>query len=176
MLRRLLVAATAVAFMAPANAQAQISVFVDGGVNAQVGRLGDDADIGYHVAGGVNMSTSILPMGLRFEAAYGAFGIKSGGGDVRIVSGTVNGIFNVGTTRDAPYILAGIGAYNRNVSTSGLGYGSGKTAFGINGGGGLRFPLSGITTFFEARYNIMLGNTAEGTNYQFIPITFGIMF
>jgi hypothetical protein len=47
---------------------------------------------------------------------------------------------------------------------------------GVNIGGGLRFPLGGLSTFLEARYHVMLGNTSDGTKYQFIPITFGVAF
>ncbi|MEO8336567.1 MAG: hypothetical protein ABI664_16420 [bacterium] len=51
-----------------------------------------------------------------------------------------------------------------------------QTAIGINGGGGLRFPVAELTTYFEARYHVMLGDGNDGTNYQFIPITFGAVF
>ena len=85
------------------------------------------------------------------------------------------GAIGFGTTRDAPYLIAGLGAYNRSSGSSAFGY-NGRTAVGINGGAGLRFPLSGLSTFFEARYHLMLGSAAEGTDYQFIPITFGISF
>jgi hypothetical protein len=46
----------------------------------------------------------------------------------------------------------------------------------VNVGGGLRFPVAGLTTFFEARYHAMLGEQVKGANYKFIPITFGVMF
>jgi hypothetical protein len=85
-------------------------------------------------------------------------------------------VFNVGKTADAPYLIAGLGAYNRRLNFDPFGTTDDKTVVGINGGGGLRFPLSGISTFVEARYHIMLGNSNDGSNYQFIPITFGIVF
>lgn len=177
MIRHLCTAATAAALMiSPVAIRAQTSLSITGGVSAPVSTLGDATDLGYHVGAGLNLGASALPVGLRFEAGYDGLGLKSGGGDVRIISGTANAIFNIGVTKDAPYLIGGLGAYNRNVSTPSFGYGSGKTALGINAGGGLRFPLSGLTTFFEARYNVMLGSASDGTNYQFIPITFGIMF
>src|SRR5205085_12324029 len=111
-------------------------------------------------------------VGLRFEGAYYSFGFKVGGGSANILSGSANAIFNVGPTRDAPYLIAGLGVYNRSSG----GYGNSRTAIGINGGGGLRFPLTGFNTFFEARYHVMLGNQADATNFQFVPITFGIQF
>ncbi len=176
MTRRLLAAVFAGALgAAPAPLLAQTSISVAGGVNAPVGRLGDIADLGYNISGGLNFGGTSLPVGLRLEGAYNSLGLK-GSGDVRIITGTGNAIFNVGQTKDAPYLIAGLGVYNRNFSSNTFGYGTGKTVLGINGGGGLRFPLSGISTFFEARYHVMLGNSGDGTSYQFIPITFGIMF
>ena len=155
---------------------AQASVMVSGGLNAPVGRLGDITDIGYIVTGGLNLGAPISPVGARLEGSYSGLGYKGGGGNVRLISGTANAIFNLGTTRDAPYLIAGLGAYNRSSGSDAFGYGSGSTVVGVNGGAGLRFPLSGLSTFFEARYHIMLGNAVDGTNYQFIPITFGISF
>ena len=174
--RSLKCGALALALIIPIAVSAQTSFVAMGGVSAPVGRLGDFTDIGYNVAAGINVGGPMLPIGLRFEGGYNGFGFKTGGGDTRIITGTANGIFNVGKTSDAPYLIAGLGIYNRSFSTTNAGYGSGRTTIGINGGGGLRFPLSGLTTFFEARYHIMLGNTADQTNYQFIPITFGIAF
>lgn len=173
LLRTLIAAATAIA---PAALPAQTSVSVAGGVNAPVGRLGDITDLGYNITAGLALGGTSLPVGVRLEGGYNGLAFKTGGGNVRIISGTANAIFNLGDTRDAPYVIAGLGAYNRNASSNTFGYGTGKTVVGINGGGGLRFPLSGLSTFFEARYHVMLGDAANGTNYQFIPITFGIVF
>lgn len=177
MSRRLLATATAAILLAaPALALAQTSLIVSGGFNAPVGRLSDIADIGYNVAAGLNFGGVSAPVGTRLEVGYNGLGFKGGGGDLRIITGTANAIFNISATKDAPYLIAGLGAYNRNSRSNTFGYGSGATVVGINGGAGLRFPLSGLSTFFEARYHVMLGNSAEGTNYQFVPITFGIAF
>lgn len=166
----------AASLAAPGHLRAQSSFLVAGGINAPVGRLGDIADLGYNVAVGLALGGPIVPVGLRIEGGYNGLGFKGGGGDVRILTGIANAVFNVGPTSDAPYLIGGLGVYNRSFSTSISSYGSSRTVVGINGGGGLRFPLSGLTTFFEARYHIMLGNSTDGTNYQFIPITFGIVF
>lgn len=159
------------ALCAASPARAQTSLMVSGGLNAPVGSLGDATDLGYIVSAGLNFGAPVSPVGVRLEGSYSDVGYKRGGGDVRLVFGTANAIFNLGTTSDAPYLIAGLGAYN----TSSSGY-SGSTAVGINGGAGLRFPLNGLSTFFEARYHLMLGSAAQGTNYQFIPITFGLSF
>ena len=161
---------------APALVRAQVSFGVAGGLNAPVGRLGEIADLGYNAAAGVNIGGTTVPIGARLEIGYNGLGYKGGSGDVRIITGTANAIFNFGMTKDAPYLIGGLGAYNRSSGSGTLGYGTSTTALGLNGGAGLRFPLSGLSTFLEARYHVMLGNAADGTNYQFIPITFGIVF
>ena len=162
--------------VAAAPARAQTSFLVSGGLSAPVSDLGNVADIGYNAAAGLSFGGTTVPIGARLEVGYNGLGYKGGGGDVRIITGIANAVFNVGTAKDAPYLIAGLGAYNRSSGTSTFGYGSGKTVIGINGGAGLRFPLSGLSTFFEARYHVMLGSRTDGTNYQFIPITFGIAF
>ena len=174
--RFLTVLATAGALGGAPPLHAQASLLVSGGLNAPVGRLGEITDMGYIITGGLNLGAPVAPVGARLEGSYSDLGFKGGGGDIRLISGTANAIFNLGTTRDAPYLIAGVGAYNRSSGSNTFGYGNGSTVVGINGGAGLRFPLSGVSTFFEARYHIMLGNAADGTNYQFIPITFGISF
>jgi hypothetical protein len=177
MIKRVLAVAAAASFLGGApSLPAQASPMVAGGLNAPVGRLGDVTDMGYVITGGLNLGAPISPVGARLEGSYSGLGYKGGGGDVRLISGTANAIFNLGATRDAPYLIAGVGAYNRSSGSDTFGYGSGSTVVGVNGGAGLRFPLNGLSTFFEARYHVMLGNAADGTNYQFIPITFGISF
>ena len=175
MRRRFLFIATAMSLSATV-AQGQTAFLVAGGANAPVGHLGDITDIGYNASVGLNLGGTAVPVGARLEAAYSDLAYKGGGGDVRIVSGTANALFNLGMTQGAPYLIAGVGAYNRNSGSSALGYGAGKTVAGVNGGAGLRFPLSGLSTFVEVRYHLMLGNSVDGTDYQFIPITFGISF
>ncbi len=174
--RFLAVATAAMLSLAAAPLQSQVAITVAGGVNAPVGTLGDLTDLGYNIAAGLNVGTAMLPVGLRFEGAYNGLQIKNSGGDVRIISGTANAIFTIGHSGDAPYLIAGLGGYNRRLTVNPFGSTGDKTVVGINGGGGLRFPLVGITTFVEARYHVMLGDKRDAANYQFIPITFGIVF
>ena len=48
-----------------------------------------------------------------------------------------------------------------------------ETDFGLNGGAGLQFNLTGLTLYAEVRYHTIF---AEEDNTNMIPITFGIMF
>ena len=50
-----------------------------------------------------------------------------------------------------------------------------ETDFGINGGIGLEFSLTGMSAFLEVRYvNVFVGDDAG--DISLVPITFGIMF
>jgi hypothetical protein len=48
-----------------------------------------------------------------------------------------------------------------------------QTKFGLNAGAGLRFQLTGFSTFVEARWHTIF---TEGKNSQVLPITVGITF
>jgi hypothetical protein len=162
----------------PTATSAQTSISVAGGLSIPVGTLGDVTDIGYAASAGLNLGAPIVPVGARLEGTFASMGTTRGSGDVRIIAGTANAIFNISPSREAPYVIAGLGAYNRRSSTTlgTLTATDSRTVVGINGGAGLRFPLTGLSTYFEARYHLMLGKADEGTNYSFIPITFGITF
>jgi hypothetical protein len=177
--RRLLAVLVAgVLVAAPAALSAQsASLVVAGGLSIPVSDLSNSNNSGYNVALGLNFGAPIIPVGARIEAGYNGFDGKSGGGaNSRIISGTANAILNLGPTSAAPYLIGGLGVYNRHINTNGLITFADKTVAGVNVGGGIRFPLGGISTFLEARYHAMLGNSTDRTNYQFIPITFGISF
>jgi hypothetical protein len=48
-----------------------------------------------------------------------------------------------------------------------------QTKFGLNAGAGLRFQLTGFSTFIEARWHTIF---TEGNNSQMVPISVGITF
>jgi hypothetical protein len=181
MTRRLLAvlaAATLAAAPTALRAQGSTSILVSGGLSIPVGDLSDGANSGYNVNVGLNFGAPIIPVGARIEGGLNSFNLKGGGGDVRMVSGTANAILNLGPTSAAPYLIGGLGIYNRRISSTFAGITSAdtKNVAGVNIGGGLRFPLGALSTFVEARYHAMLGNTNEATKFQFIPITFGVSF
>jgi len=152
-----------------AAGQAQLSV--SGGLAAPVNDLGDVADLGYNVAAGLNFGGTRLPIGARIEGSLSGFGLKDLNEDVRILNATVNAVVNLSQRADSPYLIGGLGLYN-----SKFGSDDSQNAVGVNLGGGLRFPLASLNTFFEARYHAMLGDRRDGANLQYIPITFGIVF
>jgi hypothetical protein len=150
-------------------AQAQFSV--SGGLATPVSDLSDVADIGYNVAAGLNFGGTRLPIGARFEGSLNGFNLKNFGEDVRVLNATANAVVNLGQQSGSPYIIGGLGLYNSKFGNS-----DSENAVGVNLGGGLRFPIGTLNTFFEARYHAMLGDRDVGANLQFVPITFGIIF
>ena len=172
--RLLAVLAAGLLAAAPAAVTAQ-SVSLAGGLALPVSDLRDVADAGYNAAVGLNFGAPLLPFGARIEGAINGFNFKNNvNGDVRIMNVTANGIFNLGM----PYLIGGLGYYNRRikVSQAGLTSSGSESAAGINVGGGVRLPLGTLSPFAEIRYHAMLGDKDKGANYQFIPITFGIQF
>jgi hypothetical protein len=152
-----------------ASSQARFSV--SGGLAAPMSDLGDEADLGYNVAAGLNFGGTYLPIGARIEGSLSQFSLKNFNEDVRILNATANAIVNIGQGNDSPYLIGGLGIYN-----SKFGSADSENAVGANLGGGLRFPIGGLNAFFEARYHAMLGERGVGANLQYIPITFGIVF
>ena len=164
-----LVAALALFPSRPALAQARLSV--SGGIATPVSDLSDVADIGYNVNAGLNFGGTYLPIGMRLEGSLNGFDIKDVSENVRILNATANAIVNLGQQSGSPYLIGGLGIYN-----SKFGDADSENAVGVNLGGGLRFPLGTLNSFFEARYHAMLGDRENGANLQYVPITFGIVF
>ena len=163
---------------APAALSAQLSSHftVAGGVAVPTGSLKDGADAGYNLAAGLAFGAPLIPIGVRLEGGYNSFNVKGGvSGTARVISGTANAIVALGPTGASPYLIGGVGLYNRNLSVSGFGS-DGKSAGGVNLGAGLRFPLGLVSTYVEARYHKMLGNANDGTDWSYVPITFGVTF
>jgi len=153
----------------PASGQARFGIA--GGLAVPVSDLADDADLGYNVAASINFGGTHVPIGARIEGALNGFRLKNFDDDVRILDLTVNAIANIGQRPTSPYLIGGLGLYNSKVASA-----DSKSAVGMNIGGGLRFPVGDMTTFVEARYHLMFGDRTDLANYQFIPITFGVVF
>lgn len=178
-MNRRLLATLAAATLAGApialRAQGSTSILVSAGLSVPLGDLSDVANAGYNVNLGLNFGAPTVPVGARIEASLNSFNLKSGGGDIRTVAGIANAIFNLGPTSAAPYLIGGLGIYNRH-RNAGLIRVEDRNVAGVNIGGGLRFPLGGLGTFLEARYHAMLGNDIDQTKYHFVPISFGVVF
>ena len=72
-----------------------------------------------------------------------------------------------------PYLLAGAGWYGAKVDTTGAKV---QNNIGFNGGLGITFGFGPAAAFLEARYHSVSRTVAKGGVFQFVPITFGLMF
>jgi len=153
---------------------------IAGGATVPVSDISDFSKTGWHAGALVEAGVPLFPWGLRIDAMWNQLGKKEtdiGTVKNRIIDGTVNAAYSFGglsTTKF--YLIGGLGIYNRRFSSDLTNDANSKTSAGVNVGGGIRFPLGGLTTFLEARYHVMLGNQDEATNLQFIPISFGVQF
>lgn len=174
-----LLATVLAALPATVHAQLHTSVSIAGGLSAPVNSLADRVDAGYNLAGALSFGAPLIPAGIRVEAAYNGFNGQSRTlttyANTQIISGTVNATLALGPTGASPYLIGGVGAYNRRFSAD-AGTGSDRTTGGFNVGAGFRFPLGTMSTFVEARYHQMLGNPGDFTDYRYVPVTFGISF
>ena len=168
-------AVTVVMGASAVEAQSPIRFGIAGGLTLPTGDDKDFFDNGFHGQVMLGFGMMALPVKLRADLSYHSFGGKENtladGADARVISGAVNAIVGMGGIGVKPYLTGGLGMYNQKVEA--FGEDVTETDFGINGGVGIEFSLTGMSTFLEARYvNIF----SEGESTGIIPITFGILF
>ena len=158
----------------PATAQSMdatrtVHFGIAGGATVPVGDLGDGYDTGYHLMGTLGFQPAAMPVGVRLDLAYNNMGgAVANQPDLKILSGSANLVLTTSNTNGIkPYVIGGVGLYNVD------GGGDSETKFGLNGGAGLQFALSGFNTFVEARYHSIF---TDNQNANMIPVSFGIMF
>lgn len=150
---------------------------VNAGAAIPVGTLADDvlnggggAELGFHLGAGLELRPAFSPVGLRFDGAFDRMGIEDFDANWSIWSLTANAV--LAPTASPLYFIGGIGFYGTDITGEGIDEPS-ETDFGFNLGAGFSVPLTGFSSFIEARWHNV--NT-EGDNLSFIPIVFGIRF
>jgi hypothetical protein len=173
---RTVLAAVVLLHGADVLAQRPISLSLAGGLSAPQGDLGNGADLGWHALGAINVSSMMLPLGLRLEGAYNRFQTSDaiatslGSGHQSVISITGNATYRLPMTNSplSPYLIAGMGAYRTNCSGC-----EGSTSFGWNAGLGTKLYFLGFRSFLEARFH----STERGrSSVNYFPVTFGITF
>ena len=175
----------------PAMAQAQstmtsrpVSFGVSGGASIPMGDFGDAADVGYTVGAHVLLAPASMSMlAFRGDVSYDSWKAKKtfGDGSARALGVMGNVILRSSSAMAIkPYVIGGLGLVNSksksSVTVGGVtvtGSGDSQSNFGIQGGGGLEFQLSGFTTFIEAK---VVNAFTEGSSTRWIPLTFGVRF
>lgn len=206
MKRSILVAVLALTAAGASAAQAQnttdspVHFGLSAGGTLTSGDISDSHNSGFNIAGLLEFRGVASPFALRAEVGYHGLGGKSVSfsdpdfgtvsakvDGLSMITATANGVYSFPTAATSsvrPYLIGGGGIYNfkNGASVTGdLGEFSGSerlTKFGLNGGLGTTFQLSGFNTFAEVRYHYVFSkNDEEGTpNVQIIPLSFGIMF
>lgn len=168
-----LVAAVVVSASA-VEAQSPVRFGLAGGLSMPQGDLGDGLENGFHGQAMLGFGLMALPVKLRADVTYHSLGAEEGGilaadDDLRVISGALNANIGMGGIGVKPYLSAGVGFYNWKIADA-----EAQNDFGLNGGVGLEFGLTGMSTFLEVRY-VKVFIEGEG-DFAIVPITFGIMF
>jgi hypothetical protein len=162
----------------PLPAQRPIQFSLAGGLSTPQSDLKDVAELGWHALGAIHVSSLMLPLGLRLDAAWNTFGSSDDvagvpGTDLTVISVTGNLTYRWPMTNStlSPYVIGGLGAY-RSDCTASAGCES-ETDFGWNAGLGTKLYLLGFRSFLEVRFH----STSRGdVNVTYLPLTFGLTF
>ena len=140
----------------------------------------------------VNIGVPLVPVSFRVDGQWQQLKGKdfdAGEGlithdDFRIIDGTANVVYTFGAALPTKfYLIGGAGVYNVRRKNDDLDLNENSTKFGLNGGVGFKFQLTGFSTFIEARYhNVFKGepvgavDDSNAKSLQFVPISVGITF
>ena len=180
---------------APLHAQAIVSSPVRfgimGGATFPLSDLKNDAKTGWNAGALVNIGVPLVPVSFRVDGQWhqlqgktfdaGGFADRT---DFRIIDGTANVVYTFGAALPTKfYLIGGLGVYNERAKDQLSDISASSTKFGLNGGIGFKFQLTGFATFIEARYHNVFKGTAIGDvnsdnakSLQFIPVSVGITF
>jgi hypothetical protein len=159
----------------PAHAQisSPIKFNVRAGAALPMSDFGDYANTGFTLGGGLTLRAPLMPVALRVDGDYNRFALDTDltNEDVSIWAITANA--QVAPALSPIYFIGGAGMYSMSA------FDESETDFGLNGGAGLRIPLTGFNTFVEARYHhVFTKDDADpnSSNTQYLPIVFGVEF
>jgi hypothetical protein len=168
LMSRAALALAAILLAAPAL-HAQTSFSVAAGAALPMGDFADGFKMGYNVTAALGIKPPLAPVGVRIDGMYNAWEPKTGSGSFRVLAGTANVTLSGAAMVPMGYLIGGLGMYNASVS----GATGSETDFGFNIGAGIKFPLTGFSTFAEVRLHFV---QSEGGSTKFVPITFGLTF
>jgi hypothetical protein len=168
-------AALALVFGASAlPAQSAVNIGIAAGAAIPVGDFADLYNTGYNGTVMLGIKPALSPVGLRVDGMYNKFvgrdDVSVDQPDASIIGGTANIVYYLPGVGIRPYLIGGGGYYGLKLDVAGAER-TGK--FGVNGGVGAQFALSGFNTFLEARFHHV---DTEGGSTQFIPVIFGLSF
>ena len=179
-MHRLLIAFLALSAMIPvaAGAPKSYAIGIGGGASIPVGKLGDIEKTGYSALLTLALGSPDFPIGVRLDGIYNNLTqatpvTGAAAGDLRVTGALFNLVYAFPGTYAKPYVLAGAGWYGSKADTTGA---KTQNNLGFNGGLGITFGFGPAAAFLEARYHSVSRTVAKGGVFQFVPITFGLMF
>jgi Outer membrane protein beta-barrel domain len=195
--RAWLLSLACLAAAAPA-ARGQGYVGLGGGGSLPVGPTARNSAIGWNALAFLGFGAPNIPLGVRFDGAFNRFQYKGSGDYMNIWDGTANLVAPLSMTGTlVPYLIGGVGYYSiqRPAAPSGLctanvtgttgtiyapgvctgpPYGASTSAFGLNGGLGVRtWSGNKFGLFLEARFHYVFSRRPEE---PFVPVVIGITF
>jgi hypothetical protein len=172
--------AAALAWAPSARAQSSSSLGIAAGATVPLSSYADDKNTGYHLGLVFDLQTPWSPFSARIDGDFSELKYKGSSTKEQIWMATASFVARVpNATRVTPYVIGGLGVYNRHRT---LVFGNtSSTHLGFNGGAGLRFGGANGYTFLEIRYHRAGAgpepqNTSERRDIRMVPITFGVSF
>ena len=158
----------------PAQYSMSVNVGIAAGAAIPVGDFADAFNTGYNGTVMLDIQPVRSPVGLRIDGMYNKFIGRDDLGvnqpDASIIGGTADIVYKLPGVGIRPYLIGGVGYYGYKLDVAGA---DRTNKFGLNGGVGAQFALSGFNAFLEARFHHV---STEGASTQFIPVIFGLSF
>jgi hypothetical protein len=186
---------TAASVSAQAIVSSPVRFGIMGGATIPLSSLSDEEKTGWNAGVLVSIGVPLVPVSFRIDGQWQQMSGKSiltgtqlGGAsafqDLRIIDGTANVVYTFGAALPAKfYLIGGAGIYNERFKDQNSDAHADGTKFGLNGGVGFKFQLTGFATFIEARYHNVIhgrafddGANSNAKSLQFVPISVGITF
>jgi hypothetical protein len=155
---------------AKAAGQSAARLGLAAGVTAPTSGYGSDKNVGYHIGLLVDVRLPESVLGFRIDGAFHEIGYSNSSTREDIWLANANVVLKAPTGRFAPYVIGGGGIYNSHRTPFPGAHSS--TDPGVNVGGGIRFNFTDATTFIEARYHKVSGDS----RIRILPITVGVLF
>src|SRR6185437_5671774 len=165
---------------------------VDGSIGfaVPVGDYGTFLSTGLDLMGAAEYRPSSSPFYFRGEVGYShfggscGFGVDCGSSNVLRIDADALYDFPLQNTKLNVYALGGVGLYHVTagadvcavVNGVAISCSTSSTGFGINLGGGIRYPVNPVQLFFELRYHLALTGPGGLSDAPFFPFQFGVRY
>lgn len=154
---------------------AQTNLSVAAGAALPIGGTADHYKLGYNATLALGLNPPLAPIGFRIEGMLNVFDGKTiDAGNMQVLGGSANiTLSSAALPIPMGYLIGGVGAYNVKFTDrlTGLGGSTSSTQPALNIGAGIRFPLTGFSSYLEARLHLL-----TTSKEKFLPITFGLTF